>query len=56
MIESPLAHPGVMLPDWQNCERLVLLAAVGALDARWLIRQRFNGLGLMEGQDWWSVV
>lgn len=48
--------PPERLPEWrQRFARPIVLAAVGARGARQLIRQRLSSLGLVEGQDWWSV-
>lgn len=41
--------------SWSRFKHPILLAAVGARGARALIRQRLNGMGLQEGQDWWST-
>ena len=40
---------------WDKYENPVILAAVGARNARWLIRKRLNESGFVEGKDWWAV-
>lgn len=48
--------PPEELPDWwQKYPAPVVLAAVGARGARQLIRERLEGMGLIEGRDWWGV-
>jgi glycosyltransferase involved in cell wall biosynthesis len=43
------------LPEWwRRYSRPVLLAAVGSRGARALIRERLNGMGFMESEDWWA--
>ncbi len=44
------------LPDWLGrYQNPAALAAVGARGARALIRERLNGMGLREGEDWWGA-
>lgn len=44
------------LPEWLAGETPPLvLTAVAARGARVLIRERLNGMGLVEGRDWWAV-
>jgi glycosyltransferase involved in cell wall biosynthesis len=44
------------LPDWwQQQTRPAVLAAVGSRGARAIIRQRLEGIGLVEGADWWAA-
>ena len=43
------------LPDLLN-DRTVVVAAVASRGARQLIRERLNGLGLREGQDFWCLL
>ncbi len=44
------------LPDWlAGTPQPVVLTAVAARGARQLIRARLNGMGLVEGRDWWAV-
>ena len=44
------------LPDWWGrYANPVVLAAVGSRGARGLIRQQLEGMGLLEGSDWWAV-
>jgi hypothetical protein len=41
---------------WWSCyQNPALVTAVGARGARPLIRDYLNGLGLVEGRDWWSA-
>jgi cellulose synthase/poly-beta-1,6-N-acetylglucosamine synthase-like glycosyltransferase len=51
----PILAPDDLLELWQRYSNPVLLAAVGARGARTLIRERLEGMGLREGQDWWGV-
>lgn len=51
----PILPPEGLMDRWMHYTRPVLLAAVGARGARPLIRQRLMGMGLVEGQDWWSA-
>lgn len=49
-------YPGEALVEWWKRFRCpVILAAVGARNARPIVRQRFCNFGLQEGRDWWSV-
>ena len=44
------------LPDWwRQYENPAILAAVGARNARGLIRERLNAFGYVEGVDWWAA-
>jgi glycosyltransferase involved in cell wall biosynthesis len=40
---------------WRRYEKPVVLAAVGARQARGLIRENLQGMGLEEAVDWWAV-
>jgi len=51
----PILSPDDLLELWQRYSNPVLLAAVGARGARTLIRERLEGMGLREGQDWWGA-
>lgn len=51
----PILPPAELLPWLARYHHPVVLAAVGARGARQIVRQRLNGFGLLEGQDWWSV-
>jgi glycosyltransferase involved in cell wall biosynthesis len=51
----PILAPDDLLELWKRYSNPVLLAAVGARGARALIRERLEGMGLREGQDWWGV-
>lgn len=51
----PVIAPEDLLDLWGRYAHPVILAAVGARGARFLIRERLNALGLVEGQDWWSA-
>lgn len=44
-----------LLEWWGQYKNPVILAAVGARNARSLIRLRLNAFGFVEGQDWWAV-
>ena len=44
-----------LLELWNRHATPIVLAAVGARGARTLIRQELNGLGLIEGRDWWAA-
>jgi glycosyltransferase involved in cell wall biosynthesis len=50
-IHAPEALPAV----WDQLDRPVLLAAVGARGARRLIREQLVRMGLREGEDWWAA-
>jgi hypothetical protein len=48
------------LPGWWQEQSIArnnpaILAAVSARGARQIIRQHLTDLGLVEGQEWWSV-
>jgi glycosyltransferase involved in cell wall biosynthesis len=48
--------PKEHLQEWfRRYERPVVLAAVGARQARVLIRENLQGMGLEEAVDWWAV-
>jgi len=51
----PIIDPEELPRKWEQYSRAVILAAVGARGARKLIRARLNGLGFVEGKDWWGV-
>lgn len=51
----PILAPGALPLWWTRCRRPALLAAVGARNARPIVRSRINALGLVEGSDWWSA-
>ena len=51
----PIQAPDDLLELWRHYKNPVLLAAVGARGARTLIRERLEGMGLREGQDWWGA-
>jgi len=51
----PILAPEELVERWERYANPVVLAAVGARGARALIRERLNGFGLREGQDWWGV-
>jgi glycosyltransferase involved in cell wall biosynthesis len=50
-IVPPESLPGLLA----QCQRPVVLAAVGSRGARELIRERLDGFGLKEGVDYWAV-
>ncbi len=49
----PVLPPGELPVLRQRYRRLVILAAVGTRGARPILRKRFEGYGLCEGEDWW---
>jgi len=49
----PILPPEALPAYWRTCTRPALLAAVGARNARPLIRARLQALGLTEGREWW---
>lgn len=49
----PIHAPEDLPRLWRAARRPALVAAVGALGARALIRQRLTVQGLREGEDWW---
>lgn len=51
----PILPPEALLEQWGRYNNPALLTAVGARNARLLIRERLEALGLKEGQDWWSA-
>lgn len=51
----PIISPDQLLGLWEKYEKPVLLTAVGARNARGLIRKRLVSFGLVEGQDWWAA-
>ena len=51
----PVIAPQACLDLWQRSPDPILLAAAGARGARPLVREQINGLGLVEGRDWWAV-
>jgi glycosyltransferase involved in cell wall biosynthesis len=51
----PIIAPDELLLWWKRYENPAILAAVGVRGARGLIRVRLNGMGFIEGQDWWAT-
>ena len=51
----PILAPEDLVDWWERTENPAVLAAVGARGARALIRERLDGFGLREGEDWWGV-
>jgi glycosyltransferase involved in cell wall biosynthesis len=51
----PVVGPSGLMAVWQQADRPILLAAVGARGARQLIRAQLTEMGLREGQDWLAV-
>jgi len=51
----PVVGPTGLMAVWQQADRPILLAAVGARGARQLIRAQLKEMGLREGQDWLAV-
>jgi glycosyltransferase involved in cell wall biosynthesis len=51
----PILSPDKLPELWGRFQNPVLLAAVAARDARELIREHLNSIGLIEGVDWWAV-
>jgi len=51
----PVVATDHLLDWWKEFENPAILAVVRARGARQLIRSRLNGLGLIEGQDWWAA-
>jgi cellulose synthase/poly-beta-1,6-N-acetylglucosamine synthase-like glycosyltransferase len=51
----PILSPDDLMTWWRKYDRPALLAAVGARNARPLIRTRLNSFGLVEGRDWWAA-
>ena len=51
----PIVSPEDLLNRWKRYRNPVILAAVGARNARGLIRKRLNTYGFVEGRDWWAV-
>lgn len=47
--------PNDLQKCWKKYGNPVILAAVGARNARYLIRRRLNSYGFVEGRDWWAV-
>jgi hypothetical protein len=52
---KPIISPDDFMAEWGRYQRPALLAAVGARGARELVRKQVNGLGLIEGRDWWAA-
>jgi hypothetical protein len=51
----PIVPPDVLREIWVCYARPVVLAAVGARNARSLIRAQLTEMGFLEGRDWWAV-
>ncbi len=51
----PIVSPEDLPTWWERYDNPAILAAVGARNARGLIRQRLNADGFVEGQDWWAT-
>jgi glycosyltransferase involved in cell wall biosynthesis len=51
----PIYAPTQLSGLWLQFRRPILLAAVGARGARWLIRQQLTAFGFNEGRDWLGV-
>ena len=51
----PVLPPQALLDWWARFQHPVLLATVGARNARPIVRQRLVGFGLQEGLDWWGA-
>lgn len=51
----PILPPEELMDTRKRYSRPAVLSAVGARGARHIIRERLNGLGLVEGRDWWGV-
>jgi glycosyltransferase involved in cell wall biosynthesis len=49
---KPILAPQELSSLWQRFKNPLLLSAVGSRGARQLIRERLEGMGLREGQDW----
>jgi glycosyltransferase involved in cell wall biosynthesis len=52
---KPIIPPAELLAWWARYRKPAVLAAVGARGARELIRKQLNGMGLIEGKNWWGV-
>jgi glycosyltransferase involved in cell wall biosynthesis len=52
----PIVPPDSLQEVWDRYQRPVILAAVGARNARRLIRERLTEMGFQEARDWWAVV
>ena len=52
---KPIIAPDALDEVWAGHKTPALLAAVGARGARLLIRERLNGMGYVEGKDWWAA-
>ena len=48
----PVLAPADLPALRQRCPGLLILAAVGTRGARPIVRARFEGYGLREGEDW----
>ncbi len=51
----PILSPDDLMARWRKYDHPALLAAVGARNARPLIRSRLVSFGLVEGRDWWAA-
>lgn len=51
----PVVPPESLPEIWGRYERPAILAAVGAHNARRLIRERLTEMGFEEAKDWWAV-
>jgi glycosyltransferase involved in cell wall biosynthesis len=52
---QPILAPEDLAEEWGKYNHPVILAAVGARDARGLIRKRLSDFGFIEGIDWWGT-
>jgi glycosyltransferase involved in cell wall biosynthesis len=52
---QPIIAPEDLMAWWHKYNRPALLAAVGARNARPLIRTQLVSYGLIEGRDWWAA-
>ena len=51
----PIISPEDLVNRWKHYRNPMILAAVGARNARCLIRKRLNAYGFVEGRDWLAV-
>jgi hypothetical protein len=51
----PILPPEELLVHWKRYQHPAILSAVGARGARAIVRRRLNGMGYVEGIDWWSA-
>lgn len=52
---QPIYSPDELPKIWQQYRNPAILAAVGARNARGLIRSRLTNFGFIEGRDWWAA-